>query len=190
MLIHTQEHHACSRGVFFGQLGNSGDRSFIDFRNDDEAAAWLGDAEHFARVAGQIRPPEVSFHGGDEIERAVRKRQLRNRAVADLHAAEIDPACIRSLGRGDALVGIIDAVDFSLRSHRRQFADGPTSATTDIEDGVIVADGDVPQAPVGEPGMARIHSPQAEAAQPSAGLAALICRHGPAGQAGSPRLKV
>src|SRR5215472_4489521 len=186
MLVRTQEHQACSRGIFFGQLGNSGDRAFIDFRNDDEVAAGLGDAEHFAHVARQIRPPEVSFHGSDEIEHAVRKGQLRDRAVADLDPAESDPACIRSLGGSDALLGIIDAVDFSLRGYRRQFADGPAAATTDVEDGVIVTDGDVPQAPVGEPGMARIHSPKIEATQPSGGLAALIHRHSPAGHSRSP----
>ena len=119
MLIHTQEHHASSRGELFGQLGNLGDRTLIDFRNDDERAAGLGDAEDFAHVAGQIRPPEMSFHGGNEVELAVRERQLRNRTEPYLDAAEIDRARIGSLGCCDALLGIIDAVDFSLCGDRR-----------------------------------------------------------------------
>ena len=186
MLIHTQEHHPCSRGEFFRQPGNPGDRPLVDFRNDDERAAGLADAEDLARVAGQIRPPEMSFHGRHQVEHAVRERQLRNGAKPYLDAAESDPARIRSPGRGDALLGIIDAADFSLRGDRRQFADGPAAATTYIEDRVIVPNRDVPQAPVGEPGMARIHSPQSEAAQPSGGLAALMYRPGPAGHAGYP----
>ena len=43
---------------------------------------------------------EVCFHGRDEIEHAVRKRQLRNRALPDHDAAEIYPSCIRSLCGG------------------------------------------------------------------------------------------
>jgi hypothetical protein len=83
--------------------------SFVDFRDDYELAAELQDSEDFAHVPWQIGPPEVCFHGGGE-----RKRQLRNRAVADLNAAKIYPPSIRSLCYGDALLGIVHAVDFSL----------------------------------------------------------------------------
>jgi len=41
MLINAQERHACSRGVFFGELCSHGVRSFIDFRDEDERAAGL-----------------------------------------------------------------------------------------------------------------------------------------------------
>src|SRR6266513_3009595 len=85
----------------------------------DERTAGFHDSENFAHVTGQVGPLEVCFHGRDEIEHAVRKRQLRNRAVPDLDAAEIYPSYVGSLCCGYALVGIIDAVDFSLRSNRR-----------------------------------------------------------------------
>ena len=119
MLVNAQERHACSRGVFFDELCSRGVRSFIDFRDADERAARLQDSEDFAHVTGQVGPPEVCFHGSDDIEHAIRKRQLRHRPVPDLDAAEIYPLCIRSFCCGDALVGIIDAVDFPLRGDRR-----------------------------------------------------------------------
>ncbi len=119
MLINAQDCHARPCGVFFSKLCSHGVRSLIDFRNEDERATGLHDSEDFAYVTGQVGPPEVGFHGRDEIEHAARKRQLRNRATPDLDAAEIYPSCIRSLCCGDALVGIIDAVDFSLRGDRR-----------------------------------------------------------------------
>ncbi len=119
MLINAQERHASSRGVFFGELCSHGVLSFIDFRNEDERAAGLQDSEDFAYVTGQVGPPEVGFHGRDKIEHAVRERQLRHGAVPDLNAAEIYPSGIRSFCCGDALVGIIDAVDFPLRGDRR-----------------------------------------------------------------------
>ncbi len=143
MPLNAQERHARSRGVFFGELRSHGVRSFIDFRNEEERAAGLQYSEDFAHVARQVGPPEVCFHGRDEIEHALRKRQLRHRAAPDLHAAEIYPLCIRSFCCGDAFVGIIDAVDFSLRGHRRQLTDGPAAATTYIEDGVMVLYRDV-----------------------------------------------
>ncbi len=119
MLINAQERHACSRGGFFGELCSHGIRSFMDFRDEDERAAGLQDSEDFAHITGQVGPPEVHFLGSDEIERAIRKRQLRHRAVPDLDAAEVYPLCIRYFCCGDALVGIIDAVDFPLRGDRR-----------------------------------------------------------------------
>src|SRR6266403_4808503 len=119
ILINAQERHACSRGVFFGELCSDGVGSFIDFRDEHGRATGLQDSEDFAHVTGQVGPPKVGFHGRDEIEHAVRKRQLRNRTAPDLDAAEIHPSCIGSLCCGDALVGIIDGVDFSLRGDRR-----------------------------------------------------------------------
>ncbi len=138
MLINAQERHACSRSVFFGELCSEGIRSFIDFRDEEERAAGLQDSEDLAHVTGQMGPPEVRFHGRDEIEHALRKRQLRHRAVPDLGAAETYPLCIRSFCRGDALAGIIDAVDFPLRGDGRQLADGPAATAAYIEDRVVV----------------------------------------------------
>ena len=143
MLIHAQEQHARSRSVFFGKLGNRCVRSFINFRDQDDGSAGLRDAEDFTHVSGQVWPPEVCFDGGDEIEHAVRKRQLRNRTVADFDAAQIDPSRIRFLGCADAIFGIVDAVDFSLRSDGGQFTDGPATAATHIKDGAMLFDRDV-----------------------------------------------
>jgi len=96
MLINAQERQARSRSVFLGELCGRSVRSFIDFRDQDEPAAGLQDSEGFAHVTGQVGPPEVGFYRCDEIEHAVRKRQLRHRAVPDLDAAELDPLRIRS----------------------------------------------------------------------------------------------
>ena len=117
MPARAEERQACACGVFFGQLGNSARGSLVDFRDDDDGAAGLGDAEDFARVAGQIGPPEVRLQGGDDIKHTVGKRQLGNGAVPHFNAAEFDPMRVRSLGCGDALFGIIHAADFSLRGH-------------------------------------------------------------------------
>jgi len=51
------------------------------FRDEAEVAAGLQDSEDFAHVTGQVGPPEVSFNGRDEIEHALRKRNLRHGAV-------------------------------------------------------------------------------------------------------------
>ena len=114
MLINTQQRHTRSNGVFLGNPGSHCVRSFVDFRDDYELAAELQDSENFAHVPWQIGPPEVGFHGGGEVERVGRKWQMRNRAVADLNAAKLYPPSIRFLCYGDALLGIIHAVDFSL----------------------------------------------------------------------------
>jgi hypothetical protein len=97
MLINTQKCHAGSRGVLFREFCSHGVRSLIDFRNKDERATWLDDSEDFAHVTGQVGPPEVRFHRRDEIEHAVWKRQLRNRALPDFDATDINPSCIRFL---------------------------------------------------------------------------------------------
>jgi hypothetical protein len=76
MLIDGEERHARARGVFFGELCSGGTRSFIDFRNEDERAVGLEDSEDFADITGQVRPPEMCFHGSDEIEHVIRKRRL------------------------------------------------------------------------------------------------------------------
>jgi hypothetical protein len=50
---------------------------------------------------------------------------------------------------------------------------------------VVLLDGNVRQAPVGQPGMARIHAPQSEAPEPSCGLLPLGYRFAGGGHAGS-----
>ena len=65
----------------FCQLGRRGVRPLIDFHDEDERAARLQDSEDFAHVAGQVGPPAVRFHGSNQIEHAVRKRQLRRGAA-------------------------------------------------------------------------------------------------------------
>lgn len=187
MLLHAQQRDGATIGIFFGKPGRDGIGSFVDFRDEDERAAGFRDAEDFVHITGQVGPPEVGFHGGDEIEHGVWKRQLRNGGVADLDAAEIDPSCVGSRCCGDALFGIIDAVDFPVRGEGCQLTDGPATAATYVEDGVVIVDRNVLQAPVGQPGMAGIHAPQREAAEPSRRLAALIFSRARGCHSGSPR---
>jgi hypothetical protein len=93
MFVDAEEPHAGSRDVFFGELGSGGVRPFVDFGDDDELAAGLEDSKDFAHVSGQVGSPEVGFDGGDEIERVVRKRELRDRAGANFDSPEFYPAC-------------------------------------------------------------------------------------------------
>ena len=44
MFVHGEERHARERQVFFGDLGHSGPRSFIYFRDDDEPSTGLEDS--------------------------------------------------------------------------------------------------------------------------------------------------
>jgi hypothetical protein len=83
----------------------------------------------------------VGFDGGDEIERVVRKRELRDRAGANFDSPEFYPACAGFLRCDDALFGIINAVNFSLGGPRRQLVDRPTAATTYIQDCVVLLNG-------------------------------------------------
>src|SRR5215472_14986538 len=94
--------------------------------------------------------------------------------MSDLHLAHIDPASIRSLACSDALLGMINAIDLPLRSTFRQLTERPASATTHIENCVVLLDGNVLQAPVGHLRMSRIHVPQNESTQPSCWLLTLI----------------
>ena len=71
MFVDAQERHACPSSIFFGKPGGRRVCSFIDFRDDDEFTAGLKDPKDFAHVCGQVGPPEVCFHGRDEIEDVV-----------------------------------------------------------------------------------------------------------------------
>jgi hypothetical protein len=173
VLVHSEERHAHQRGVVFENPCGHGVRAFVDFRDKNGGAARLGDAEDFAHVAGQVEPPEMGFDRRDQVEGGVWKRELRDRAFADFDAAARDPARVGFLAGGDAGVGKIDPVDPSLSGERGQFADGAAAAAADVEDGEVRRDRDVREAPVGELGMAEIHSPQLEAAEPAGGLLAL-----------------
>lgn len=70
MLVDREELHAGSLGVFLGESGDRGVPPFVDFRDDDELAAGLEDAEDFAHVRGQAGPPEMSLDSGDEMNMA------------------------------------------------------------------------------------------------------------------------
>ena len=123
--------------IFFGKLSSYRLRSFINFRDDDERATGLQDSENFAHVGRQVGPEEVRFHGRGEIEGGVRKWQLRHGALPDLDPGDIDPSGIGSLRSGDARLGVIDAVDLSLRRDRCQLTHGSAAATTYVQDGPV-----------------------------------------------------
>jgi hypothetical protein len=62
---------------------------------------------------------------------------------------------------------MIDAVDLAFRGGLRQLADGPPTATTNVENGVTVLDGNVAQRPISQLGMTRVHAKQHESPKPS-----------------------
>ena len=65
MLVRAEKGNGTAIGVFFGELGGHGVGAFIDLGDEDKRASRLDDAEDFAHVAGQVRPPEVGLDGGD-----------------------------------------------------------------------------------------------------------------------------
>lgn len=93
--------------------------SIIDFRDDDELAARIQDSEYFAHTRRQVRPSEVRSHGHHKIEHATRERELRYRTMPNLDTAHTYSSCICFPACGDALLGIINAVNLSVRSGRR-----------------------------------------------------------------------
>ena len=66
-----------------------------------------------------------------------------DRRLPDFDAAKIDPSPICSLSCSDALLGIIDAVDFSLCGRRCQLANRSAASATYIEDRVVALYRDV-----------------------------------------------
>ena len=148
-------------------------RAFVHFCDDNEPAAGLYDSKNLAHIGRQVGPPEVRFHRGDQIEHLVAKRELGYRRMLDLDASHVDPARIGSLAGSDTLLGIIHAIDLALGSDRGELVDGPTAATTYIENAVVLFDGNVRQTPVCHARVPRIHAPQNESAQPSGWLLAL-----------------
>ena len=60
----------------------------------------------------------MGFHGSDDVEGAVRERQLRDGGLPYFDPVVLDPACICSLGESDAFFGVVDAVHFTLRCDR------------------------------------------------------------------------
>src|SRR5690242_1632338 len=114
------------------------------------------------------------------------KRQLRHGSVPNLHVAHFDRPRVGSLAGSDARFGKVGSVDLSLRSHRGQLADRSAASTAYVEDRVALVDRHMYQAPIRYLGVARIHVPQDEPAQPSSGLLALACRSGSSGHSHSP----
>src|SRR5216684_2333576 len=174
MLLNAQKRHTRERKIFFGDTGRPGIRSSIDFRDRDELSAGLQHSEDFAHVTRQVRPPEVRFHRGDQIERVRRKRQLRYRSLPDLDTCLIYPLPVDFGGHSHARPGMIDAADFSLCGGRRQLTHRSASAASHVEDGGVLFYRNVRQPPVRYFGMPRIHIPQNESAQPSFRLPAWI----------------
>ena len=138
MLLGSEECHTDKLRVFFEEFSGGRVGSFVDFGNEDECAASLEDAEDFAQVSGQVRPEVVRFHGSDDVEGVIRKRQPGDGGLPYFDPARLDPACICSLGESDAFFGIVNAGHFTLRCDRGQLVDGSPATTTHIKDGVVV----------------------------------------------------
>src|SRR5580698_3632906 len=99
-------------------------------------------------VSRQVGPPKVRLHGGHEIEHSILKRKLRHRGLSNLDAAHFEPACIGSLGYGNALLRIIDTVDLPPCGRCRQLAERPSATAAHVQDGEILLYANVPQAPI------------------------------------------
>jgi hypothetical protein len=108
MFLGIEECHADQFRIFREEFGGCGVGSFVDFGNEGKCAARLQNAANFLEVSGQVRPEVVCFHGSDDVEGVVRERQLRNGCLPYLDAAGLNPACVCSLGEGDAFLRIVD----------------------------------------------------------------------------------
>jgi hypothetical protein len=60
--------------------------------------------------------------------------------LSKIKPANIDPASIRPPGYRDALLRVIDAIDFALSDDRSQLAHRSASSTTYVEDNVPFSD--------------------------------------------------
>src|SRR5262249_60609237 len=74
------------------------------------------------------------------------------------------------------------------RAAPRELADSPAPAAAHVEDRVALSYRDVPQPPIGPPGMADVPAPQEEPAEPSRRLSALVDQLVLAGHESSPAL--
>ena len=128
----------------------------------------------------------MCFHCYCHIEDIRGKGQLRNRSLPNLNTAGIDPLLVYSAGKGDALFGKIDTINFSLRCEGGQLTNRSASTTTCVEDGVALVYRNVRQTPIRYLGVPRIHVPQDESAQQSCRLLALIPSRSSAGHGWSP----
>ena len=90
MFIGTEQRHACSILILFGEPGHRRIGTFISFGNDDEHSARLEDTEDLTKVRGQVGPLIVRLHSGYQVKHAIGKRQLRDRFLADLDVAARD----------------------------------------------------------------------------------------------------
>ena len=138
MLLHRQQLHPCLRRVFLRKLPRLRLRSSIDLRNQNKRAAGLQNSKNLAHITRQVRPEKVGLYRRDEIEYAIRIRQLRHRALADLNPAIFNPSRIGPLGSSNTVLGIINPTDLSLSSDCRQLTHRSPAPATDIEDRVAL----------------------------------------------------
>lgn len=81
----------------------------------------------------------MRFNRGNQIKEITGKRQLRNGTFLNFHSAKIDPPFVQFRGDRDALGRVINTNDISLCGDSSQFADRSPSATTNIENGIVVS---------------------------------------------------
>ena len=149
MFIGTEQRHAGSIQILFGEPGHPRIGTLISFGNANEHSARLGDTEDLTKVRGQVGPVIVRLHRGYQVKHAIGKRQLRDRFLTDLDVAARDCRRIISRRCRDTFVGAAETINLALTGGRRQHAYGSSAATAYIEDGVALPDGNMCQSPVG-----------------------------------------
>src|SRR5262249_47602965 len=109
MLVSSEEQHPGSTGIFFRKPGGYRVCSFVDLRNDDQLASGLKHSADLTHISGQVGPPDVSLHSGDQIEHVTRKWQARDIPVPNLHASCLDCVRVFSTTGGNAFLGVVNA---------------------------------------------------------------------------------
>lgn len=174
MLVHGQELHARKGKILFHQRGNFGGSVSVHFGDDHQLPARLEHSQDLTHTGGQVRPPEMRFHGRNQVEYVIGKGKAGDRSFNDLDAPCCDLFFVGLAGHGDALPGIVNAIDLPLSRQRGQLVHSPAATAAYVKNGLVFFYGDMRQAPIRDLGMARIHVSENKSPKSSCGLLTLI----------------
>lgn len=145
----------------------------VELGDEQHAASGPEHAIDLTQAGRQILPPEMRLDRRYEIERVVRERQIGDGCLLNVDATRPDQFSIRTPGRVDAFLGMVDSEDLSTACGRRQFRHCPATATANVENRVPIVYWRMLQTPVREFRVSPVHRPENESAKPSSGTLAL-----------------
>ena len=101
------------------------------------------DTVNLSHVPGAIGPIVVRFNGRDKIKRIIGERQARDAGPLDFNPAGFDSAPIETACGCYGRFRVVHAMHFAEVRHLGKPLDSPSSATTNVQNGIMLADVDV-----------------------------------------------